>query len=240
MEKGGAMVSSNADSEQQKTSVGSQKGPIRIVIADDHTVVRDGLTYILNAEPDFEVIGGAANGLEVTEMVRRLKPDVVLMDLQMPQLSGVEAIRRLKAEDEQVKIIILTTFDTDDYIFEGIRAGARGYLLKDVPKDELCRAVRLVSQGQSLTQPAITARLFNLVAQGGPGAKVENNSLTERELEVLKLIARGDRNKEIAAKLFLSESTVKGYVAAIMQKFDVSDRTEAAMYAVQKGIIKLD
>lgn len=212
---------------------------IRIVIVDDHTVVRDGLTYILNAEPDFEVIGGAGDGLEAVELIKRLQPDIVLMDLQMPRLSGVEAIRRLLAENAQLKVIILTTFDTDEYIFEGIRAGARGYLLKDVPKDELCKAVRLVSQGQTLTQPAITARLFNLVAQSNPGAR-ETTMLTERELEVLKLLARGDRNKEIAYKLSLTESTVKGYITTILQKFNVSDRTEAAMYAVQKGLIKFD
>ncbi len=213
------------------------KTPIKVLVVDDHTVVRDGLTYILNAEPEFKVVGGAGNGQEAIEMVRYLQPDVVLMDLQMPQLSGVEAIRRLREENENIKIIILTTFDTDEYIFEGIRAGARGYLLKDVPKEELCRAIRLVSQGQSLVQPAITARLFELVAQGGP--KNNEVSLTERELEVLKLIARGDRNREIAATLGIGESTVKGYVTTLLQKLNVSDRTEAAMYAVQKGLIKL-
>jgi DNA-binding NarL/FixJ family response regulator len=226
--------------EQETLQQAQAVKSVRIVIADDHTVVRDGLTYILNAEPDFEVIGGASDGLEAVELVNRLQPDVVLMDLQMPRLSGVEAIRRLLAENSQVKVIILTTFDTDEYIFEGIRAGARGYLLKDVPKDELCRAIRLISQGQSLTQPAITARLFSMVAQQGQPKPAENTVLTERELEVLKLLARGDRNKEIALKLSISESTVKGYVTTILQKFNVSDRTEAAMYAVQKGLIKLD
>jgi DNA-binding NarL/FixJ family response regulator len=226
---------------KEKASVPETKAPpIRIVVADDHTVVREGLTYILNAEPDLEVVGGATDGAELVEMVHRLQPDVVLIDLQMPRMSGVEAIKRLRAENEQVKVIILTTFDTDEYIFEGIRAGARGFLLKDVPKEELCRAIRLVNQGQSLTQPAITARLFNMVAQIGPEARSEEVALTERELEVLKLLARGDRNKEIALKLSISESTVKGYVTIILQKFNVSDRTEAAMYALQKGIIKFE
>jgi DNA-binding NarL/FixJ family response regulator len=222
------------------TTVATDKtiGIIRILLVDDHTVVRDGLTYILNAEADFEVVGVAGNGQEALEKVKELQPDLVLMDLQMPVMSGVETIKRLKSENDQIKIIILTTFDTDEYIFEGIRAGARGYLLKDVPKEELCRAVRLVSQGQSLVQPSITARLFELVAQGG--LRANDALLTERELEVLKLIARGDRNREIAAKLFIGESTVKGYVTSILQKLDVTDRTEAAMYAVQKGLVKLD
>ncbi len=216
----------------------NQAQTIRIVIADDHSVLREGLSYILNAEEDFEVLGGASDGHEIVEMVRQLGPDIILMDLQMPGLSGVEAIKRLMAENSLAKVIILTTFDTDEYIFEGIQAGAKGYLLKDVPKAELCRVIRLVSQGQTYTQPAITARLFNLVAQRGP--KPGEPVLTERETEVLKLLARGDRNKEIATKLKITESTVKGYVTAILQKFNVSDRTEAAMYAVQRKIIKLD
>lgn len=209
----------------------------RILIADDHTVVRQGLTLILNAEPDFKVVGEASNGLEVVEMARRLQPDIILMDLQMPKQNGVEAIRLLKEEFPRIKIIILTTFDSDEYIFEGIRAGAKGYLLKDVPKEELCRSIRLVNQGQSMVQPNITARLFDMLAQGKQKNEV---ALTERELDVLKLLARGERNKEIAARLCISESTVKGYVASIMQKCNVTDRTQAAMFAVQKGLVKLD
>jgi DNA-binding NarL/FixJ family response regulator len=212
--------------------------PIRIVLADDHTIVRDGVAHLLNAEPDFQVVGSASDGLEAIEMVCRLKPDVVLMDLQMPNLNGVAAIKRIRAEDEHIKIIILTTYDTDEYILEGIRAGAKGYLLKDVPKEELFRSIRLVSQGQSLMQPSITARVFNLLAQRE--SKESEAGLTERELEVIRLVARGDRNKEIAQKMAISEGTVKGYVASILQKFGVTDRTQAAMYAVQKGLIQLD
>jgi DNA-binding NarL/FixJ family response regulator len=212
--------------------------PIRIVLADDHTIVRDGVAHLLNAEADFEVVGQASDGLQVIEMVSRLKPDVVLMDLQMPNLDGVAAIKRIRATDEQIKIIILTTYDTDEYILEGIRAGARGYLLKDVPKEELCRSIRLVNQGHSLMQPSLTARFFNLLAQRE--SKGNEAALTERELEVVRLIARGDRNKEIAQKMAISEGTVKGYVATILQKFGVTDRTQAAMYAVQKGLIQLD
>jgi DNA-binding NarL/FixJ family response regulator len=210
---------------------------IKILIADDHTLVRQGLSFILNIEPDFRVVGEASSGIEALEMVHNLKPDIILMDLQMPGLNGVETIRRLKQENSDIRIIILTTFDTDEYIFEGIRAGAKGYLLKDVRREELCRAIRQVSQGQSTIQPHITARLFDLLASGGPKNEV---TLTERELEVLKLLARGDRNKEIASKLSISESTVKGYVTAIMQKINVTDRTQAAMFAVQKGLVKPD
>jgi DNA-binding NarL/FixJ family response regulator len=216
----------------------TQTAPIRIVLADDHTIVRDGVAHLLNAEPDFQVVGQARDGLQVIEMVARLKPDVVLMDLQMPNLNGVAAIKSILAADEQIKIIILTTFDTDEYILEGIRAGAKGYLLKDVPKEELCRSIRLVNQGHSLMQPSLTARFFNLLAQSEP--KGSEAALTDRELEVVRFIALGDRNKEIAQKMAISEGTVKGYVATILQKLGVSDRTQAAMYAVKKGLIHLD
>ncbi len=209
---------------------------IRILLADDHSLMRDGISYILNTEPDFEVVGGASDGLEVIEQARRLKPQVILMDLQMPNLNGVEAIRRLLAENDRLKIIILTTFNTDEWIYEGIRAGAHGYLLKDVPKEELFKAIRLVNQGQSLAQPSITSRIFQLLAKGG--ATREQPALSDRELEVLKLMAQGDRNKEIGNKLAVSESTVKTYVASILQKLNVTDRTQAAIYAVQKGLVK--
>ena len=205
---------------------------------DDHTVLRDGLALLLNTEEDFEVVGVAGDGFEAVNIVNELKPDIVLMDLQMPRLSGVEAIKRLQEMQISTNVIILTTFDTDEYIFEGIQAGAKGYLLKDVGREDLCRTIRLVNQGQTLTQPAITARLFKLLTQDN--SKKNEIILTERELDVLKLLARGDRNKEIATKLSISESTVKSYVTTIMQKFNVTDRTEAAMYAVQKRIIKLE
>jgi DNA-binding NarL/FixJ family response regulator len=224
--------------ELEQVQAERHKEKIRILLADDHTLMRDGISYILNNEADFEVVGGAADGLQVIEQVRQLKPHVVLMDLQMPNLNGVEAIRRLLAENDQLKIIILTTFNTDEYIYEGIRAGAHGYLLKDVPKEELFKAIRLVHQGQTLAQPAITARIFKLLARGEASNK-EQPALTERELEVLKLLAQGDRNKEMAQKLAISENTIKSYVASILQKLNVTDRTQAAIYAVQKGLVKL-
>jgi len=214
------------------------KAVIRLVIADDHTLVREGFSYLLSAEPDFEVVGKAADGFEVLELAQKLQPQVVLMDLQMPGMNGVEAIRQLCQKHPQIKTIILTTFDTDEYIFEGVRAGAKGYLLKDAPKEELYKAIRLVNEGQSLTQPAITARLFALIAQSNPDKSNQKNEvLTERELEVIRLVAQGDRNKEIANKLSVSESTIKGYLSVIFQKFNVTDRTQAALYAMQRGIL---
>jgi DNA-binding NarL/FixJ family response regulator len=218
-----------ANSELIMTQI--KPGPqIRILIADDHRVVREGLTYLLNAEPDLLVVGWASNGLEAIGLVSECNPDVVLMDLQMPFLDGVEAIGRLKAANNEIKIIILTTFDTDEYIVEGLRAGARGYFLKDVPKEELYEAIRQVNEGLPLVQPIISDRLSKIVLKDS-----SEPSLTTRELEVLKLIAAGDRNREIANKLSIGEATVKGYITSIFQKLGVEDRTEAAMYALQKG-----
>lgn len=227
---------------------------IRVIVAEDHAIVRDGIAYLLNSEPDIVVVGTASNGKEAFDLVNMLFPqiDVVLMDLQMPELDGVSAIRKLREKYKQLKIIILTTFDTDEYIFDGIRSGANGYLLKDVPKEELNRAIRLVNRGQALVQPELTNRLFNLLsgtssretaapnsANNTATTDLQESRLTERELDVLKLLAKGERNKEIALRLGIAESTVKGYIAIIFQKFGVNDRTEAAMYAVQKGIISL-
>lgn len=230
---------------------------IRVIVVEDHAIVRDGIAYLLNSEADITVVGTASNGVEAIKLIEMLYPqiDVVLMDLQMPELDGVSTIRRLRERYKDLKIIILTTFDTDEYIFDGIRSGANGYLLKDVPKAELSRAIRVVNSGQSLVKPELTTRLFSMVGNSGNNSRNEpsdgtrsasntNNGtetrLTERELEVLKLLAKGERNKEIALRLGIAESTVKGYVAIIFQKFNVGDRTEAAMYAVQKGLIKLD
>jgi len=212
------------------TSYAQPEPPIKIVIADDHRIVREGLSYLLNIEPDFEVVGGASDGLEALDLVRECHPDVILMDLQMPNLDGVEAIRQLKKEDATVKILILTTYDTDEYIVEGLRAGARGYFLKDVPREELYQAIRLVHMGQPLIQPTISARLSKIMIKDKAAP-----SLTIRELEILKLMARGDRNREIANKLSIGETSVKGYITSIFQKLGVADRTEAAMYALQIG-----
>ena len=196
---------------------------------------------MLGREKEFAVMGEARNGLEAVEMVRELRPDVVLMDLRMPELDGVEAMRRIRTEDPDVKFIVLTTYDSDEYIFDAIEAGAKGYLLKDASRDELFRAVRAVYRGESLVEPGVAARLLDRFAQlsrentRGSGPEL----LSERELEVLRLIATGAPNKEIAATLSISESTAKTHVANIFQKLDVKDRTEAVTQAIQRGIIKL-
>ena len=206
---------------------------------DDHTVVRDGLTIMLGREKDFAVVGEATDGLEAVEQARALRPDVILMDLRMPQLDGVEAMRRIREENPEVKFIVLITYDSDEYIFHAIEAGAKGYLLKDATREELFRAVRAVSQGESLVQPGVAARVLDRFAQlsreAAPGADI----LSEREMEVLRLMAKGSPNKEIASVLSISESTAKTHVANIFQKLDVKDRTEAVTQAMQRGIIKL-
>lgn len=211
---------------------------IKVLIVDDHTVVRDGLTTILEREKDFTVVGEAKNGLEAVDRARELRPDVILMDLRMPELDGVEAMRHIAAENSEVKFIVLTTYDSDEYIFHAIEAGAKGYLLKDASRDDLFNAVRAVHRGESLIQPGVAAKVLDRFAQLSrqtTGAEV----LSEREMEVLQLMAEGAANKEIAASLSLSESTVKTHIANIFGKLGVNDRTKAVTEALQKGILKL-
>jgi DNA-binding NarL/FixJ family response regulator len=211
---------------------------IKVLIVDDHTVVRDGLTAVLGRQRDFTVVGEARNGLEAVERARQLRPDVILMDLRMPELDGVEAMRRIRAENPEVKFIVLTTYDSDEHIFHAIEAGAKGYLLKDASREDLFQAVRAVHRGESLIQPGVAAKVLDRFAQLSRQA-TDVEVLSEREVEVLQLMARGSANKEIAAALSISESTVKTHVANIFQKLEVSDRTEAVTQAMQKGIIKL-
>ena len=215
--------------------------PIRVLIVDDHMVVRDGLTTMLGREGDFTVAGEARNGLEAVDQARELRPDVVLMDLRMPELDGVEAMTRIREEDSDVKFIVLTTYDTDEYIFHAIQAGAKGYLLKDTSREELFRAVRAVHRGESLIQPGVAARVLDRFAELSRQASQlpDSHSLSDREIEVLGLMAKGAPNKEIASSLTTSESTVKTHVANIFQKLEVSGRTEAVTQAMQRGIIKL-
>ena len=212
---------------------------IKILIVDDHEVVRDGLVTMLGRQEDFVVAGEAKNGLEAVERARELQPDVILVDLRMPELDGVGAMTQIRAESADVKFIVLTTFDTDEYIFDAINAGAKGNLLKDVSREELFQSVRAAHRGESFIEPGVAARVLDRLAevsrQGAEGVQ----ELSERELGVLRLMAAGSANKQIASELSVSESTVKTHVTNIFQKLDVSHRTEAVTQALQRGIIKL-
>ena len=213
---------------------------IKILLVDDHQVVRDGLAVMLGRQPDFSVIGEARNGLEAVEQAEELKPDIILMDLRMPELNGVEAMRRIRERDEQVKFLVLTTYDTDEYIFDAIEAGARGYLLKDTSREELFQAVRAVHGGESLIEPGVAARVLDRFVQlSRQGSQPQHDILSERETEVLRLMAQGAANKSIASSLSISESTAKTHVANIFQKLEVNQRTEAVTKAMTLGIIKL-
>ena len=214
---------------------------IRILIVDDHEMVRDGLSVMMEREDDFTVVGEAKNGLEAVEQAKALRPDVVLMDLRMPEMDGVEAMRQIRAEQDDVKFLVLTTYDTDEYIFDAIEAGAKGYLLKDTSREELFKAVRTVNRGESLIEPGVVSRLLDrltdLSRQAAQGP--DHLALSERELEVLRLIARGSANKQIEGDLSITENTVKTHVANILQQLDVGHRTEAVTKAISQGIIKL-
>jgi len=212
--------------------------PIKVLITDDHPVVREGLSAMLNKEPDIQVVGEAENGTEAIDKAKELQPDVVLMDLRMPEVDGVEAMRQIRAANPGIKFIVLTTYDNDEYIFKGIEAGARAYLLKDAPREELFKAIRAVYKGESLIEPAVAGKVLDRFAELSRQAQVVD-ALSEREVEVLKLMAKGAANKEIAAGLCISESTVKTHIQTIFQKLGVGDRTEAVTEAIKKGIIHL-
>ncbi len=211
---------------------------IKILIADDHPVVREGLFAMLSREHDFDVVGEAKDGVEAVNKAKELAPDVVLMDLRMPEMDGVEAMRQIRSAMPNVKFIILTTYSDDEYIFSGIEAGARAYLLKDAPRDELFKAIRAVHMGESLIQPVVASKLldrFSELSRRTPSGE----ELSGRELEILQLMAKGSANKEISAQLSISQSTVKTHIANIFQKLGVNDRTEAVTQALKKGIIRL-
>ncbi len=207
---------------------------IRILLVDDHPVVRAGLSGLLSSQPDFEVVGEASNGLEALDLLQKLKLDVVLMDLRMPQMDGVSAIRQIRAQFPRVQILVLTTYDTDSEIVRAVEAGATGYLLKDVPREELFRAVRLCARGEAVLSPPIAARLLGRMR--GPAEE----NLSVRELEVLSLVAKGFSNKEIARKLKISEATVKTHLLHAFGKLGVDDRTAAVTVALERGILRLE
>ncbi len=200
------------------------KESIRILVVDDHPIVRQGLTAVLERETDLTVVGQAGNGVEALAKARQLSPDVILMDLQMPEMDGVEAIHHIMVDGLDAGIIILTTFDSDDYIFRGIEAGARGYLLKDSPPEEVVKAVRTVYQGDSLLQPRVASRLLDRFGQLSH-SPAPDSTLTRREVEVLQLIATGAANKEIAGRLNIGQSTVKTHIVRIFGKLGVNGRT---------------
>lgn len=212
--------------------------PIRILICDDHTVVRDGLTAMLEREEDFEVVGRASNGLEAVERAPALRPQVVLMDLRMPELDGVQAMRQLSEQLPELKFIVLTTYDTDEYIFDALDAGAKGFLLKDTSREELFRAIRAVSRGESLIEPGVASKVLDRLAQLSRQEQ-PSTLLSGRESEVLQAMATGAANKQIALELSITESTVKTHVANIFHKLEASGRTEAVTKALQMGLIKL-
>ena len=207
---------------------------IRLVMADDHLVVRDGLRGMLESQPDFAVVGEASNGAEAVSLVNDLLPEVVLMDLRMPVMDGVSAIREIKTEQPEVQILVLTTYDSDADILPAIEAGATGYLLKDTSREELYAAIRATARGESVLAPGVAAKLI-----GRMRAPAEEQ-LTRRELEVLQLVAEGDSNKEIASRLHISQATVKSHLIHIFGKLGVSDRTAAVTVALKRGILRLD
>jgi DNA-binding NarL/FixJ family response regulator len=214
-----------------------------VLIVDDQALVRAGFRMILEAEVDVEVLGEAANGQEAVAEAQRLKPDVVLMDVRMPEMDGIEATRRLLAGDGAApKVVMLTTFDMDEYVYDALRAGASGFLLKDVPPEQLVAGIRAVASGDALLAPAVTRRVIEEFVRRPPASvrtlPPKLGDLTARELEVLKLIARGHSNAEIAKELFVSETTVKTHVGHVLTKLDVRDRVQAVVLAYESGLVE--
>jgi DNA-binding NarL/FixJ family response regulator len=215
---------------------------IRVLVADDQKLVRGGFRMILRAEPDIDVVGEAADGTEAIALARELDPDVVLMDVRMPNVDGIEATRRITDGSEDApRVLVLTTFDLDEYVYEALRAGASGFLLKDAPEEQLISGIRIVADGGSLFAPAVTRRLIEGFAGAAPQLPPPALAqLTPRELEVLRLLARGLSNAEIAAELVVSEHTAKTHVAHILNKLDLRDRVQAVVLAYESGIVRAE
>jgi DNA-binding NarL/FixJ family response regulator len=215
---------------------------IRVLLVDDQALFREGLETLLSVHKDIQVVGLASNGQEAVEVAAQVQPDVVLMDVRMPILDGVGATRLLKQAQPQCRVIVLTTFDDDEYIFDALRIGAAGYLLKDVPSARLVEAIRATARGESILEPSVAAKViaeFSRVSSMVPSAQMEQlvEPLSERELEILAAIARGASNKEIASQLFIAEGTVKNHVTHILGKLGVRDRTQAALKARELGLL---
>ena len=215
---------------------------IRVLLCDDQALVRSGFRMILDARDDLEVVGEAEDGLQAIALARKLDPQVILMDVRMPELDGVEATRRLIANGSRARVLILTTFDLDEYVYEAIRAGASGFLLKDVQPSQLVDAIRVVAAGEALLAPSVTRRLLDRFAEtltnGEKRPPPGLDSLTERELEVLKLLAQGLSNAELAERLFLSETTVKSHISSVLRKLQLRDRVQAVVLAYEAGLVR--
>lgn len=212
---------------------------IGILVVDDHPVVREGLSAMLSTQPDMQVVAEAATGAEAQEQARLQRPDVIVLDLQLPDMDGSEVIEAIKGEWPEARVLVLTSFDTDDRVLRAVRAGAQGYLLKGTPKEELFHAVRSINQGGSLLGPGIAPKLLGQVYDQTDNKSRATSALTAREMSILLLVANGLRNKEIASQLFISDRTVKFHVNSIFQKLGASSRTEAVKNAVQKGLIRI-
>ncbi|MGW0711007.1 response regulator [Streptomyces sp. NPDC002643] len=225
------------------TGVGTGTTTIRVLIADDQMMVREGFSVLLGAMPDIEVVGEAVNGRDAVDRVRELDPDVVLMDIRMPELNGIEATREIVAAGKGAKVLVLTTFDLDEYVYQALRAGASGFLLKDASARQLADGVRVVAAGEALLAPSITKRLiteFSKLAEPSKpsaAAQLAYGELTERETEVLILIAQGLSNSEIAERLVVAESTIKTHVSRILVKLGLRDRTQAAVFAYEARLV---
>jgi DNA-binding NarL/FixJ family response regulator len=214
---------------------------IKVVVTDDQDLVREGLRMMLEAEADIEVVGEAGDGKEALDVARRLDPDVLLMDVRMPELDGIEATARLVAGGGRARVLVLTTFDLDEYVYRAMKAGASGFLLKDATREQLAAAVRTVAAGDALLAPAITRRLIEDFCHRpppGPDLPEAAAGLSGRESEVLRLLARGLSNAEIAGELFLSEATVKSHVARVLQKLRLRDRVQAVVFAYETGVVR--
>lgn len=214
---------------------------IRVLLADDQTLVRGGFRMIIDAQPDMDVVAEAEDGAQAVKMAGEQKPDVVLMDIRMPGMDGLDATRRLLASPDPPRVLILTTFDLNEYVYEAMKSGASGFLLKDVRPEQLAEAVRTVAAGDALLAPAITRRLIEeFVRRPPPGqrAPAELDDLTDRELDVLKLLTKGLSNNEIAQALFVSEATVKTHVTRILTKLDLRDRVQAVVFAYEHGLVQ--
>ena len=217
---------------------------IRVLLVDDQALVRTGFRMIVDAEADLEVVGEAADGAEAVEAAHRMRPDVVLMDVRMPRLDGVEATRRLAGPGvaDPARVLVLTTFDLDEYVVEALRAGASGFLLKDVPPEDLVEAIRVVAAGDAIVAPSVTRRLLDrfahLLPSPGAGPPARLGDLTERELEVLKAVARGLSNAEIGRELYVSETTVKTHIGHLLMKLGLRDRVQAVVLAYETGLVR--